>query len=153
MITAHSFGFLTSKRSATRGSPPVMSLVFVVSLGIFAMMSPAVTMLPSGTERIAFNGRIYRASLFVPGILMVLPLSFLIDIRGRISASLYSTIVILTLPVTGSTFSVMVRPAMMSPNLILPETSVRMGVVYVSHTAIRLPGSIGSPSFLRKCAP
>ncbi len=42
-MTAWSFGLRASKSSATRGRPPVMSLVFVVSRGIFAMISPAST--------------------------------------------------------------------------------------------------------------
>ena len=37
---ATSFGFLASKRSATLGNPPVMSLVLEDSLGILAKISP-----------------------------------------------------------------------------------------------------------------
>ena len=45
---ATSFGFLASKRSATLGSPPVMSLVFDDSLGILAKTSP--TFIASASE-------------------------------------------------------------------------------------------------------
>ena len=40
---ATSLGFLASKRSATLGNPPVMSLVFDDSLGILAKTSPTLT--------------------------------------------------------------------------------------------------------------
>ena len=40
-MMAWSFGLRASKSSATRGRPPVMSCVFVVSRGILAMTSPA----------------------------------------------------------------------------------------------------------------
>ena len=56
VIVACSFGFRASKSSATRGRPPVMSLVFVVSRGIFAMTSPADTMAPSTTMTCALTG-------------------------------------------------------------------------------------------------
>ena len=39
-MTANSLGLRASNNSATRGRPPVMSLVLVVSRGIFAMTSP-----------------------------------------------------------------------------------------------------------------
>ena len=39
---ATSFGFLASKRSATLGNPPVISLVFEDSLGILAKTSPTL---------------------------------------------------------------------------------------------------------------
>ena len=48
-MTACSFGLRASNSSATRGRPPVMSLVLVVSRGILAMMSPASTVSPSLT--------------------------------------------------------------------------------------------------------
>src|ERR1700716_2075303 len=49
-MIAGSRGLRASKSSATRGRPPVMSLVFVVSRGIFAMMSPWCTSAPSATR-------------------------------------------------------------------------------------------------------
>ena len=42
LMTANSFGLRASNSSATRGRPPVMSLVLVVSRGILAITSPAV---------------------------------------------------------------------------------------------------------------
>ncbi len=45
-MTAVSRGFRASKSSTTRGRPPVMSFVLVVSRGIFAMTSPATTVSP-----------------------------------------------------------------------------------------------------------
>ena len=56
LMTANSFGLRASKSSATRGRPPVMSLVLVVSRGILAMMSPADTLCPSSTFRCAPTG-------------------------------------------------------------------------------------------------
>src|SRR3990172_3585846 len=82
-MTANSLGFLASKSSATRGRPPVMSFVFVVSRGIFAMMSPATRFCPSSTKMFDPMGRRYRASLEEPGSLSVRFFSSLIQIRGR----------------------------------------------------------------------
>ena len=62
-IIARSFGFLASNNSATRGSPPVISLFFVPAFGVLAKISPACTSAPSATERIESGGRKYRASL------------------------------------------------------------------------------------------
>lgn len=44
---AASFGFLASNKSATRGRPPVISLVFDDSNGILAITSPAFIFDPS----------------------------------------------------------------------------------------------------------
>ena len=55
-MTACSLGLRASKSSATRGRPPVMSFVFVVSRGIFASTSPASTSSPSFTTRLAPSG-------------------------------------------------------------------------------------------------
>ena len=52
VMTACSFGLRASKSSATRGRPPVMSLVLVVSRGILAMMSPWKHLLPVGHEQV-----------------------------------------------------------------------------------------------------
>ena len=51
-IIAPSFGLLASNNSATLGKPPVMSFVFVVSLGNLAITSPAETFCPSLTDKI-----------------------------------------------------------------------------------------------------
>ena len=53
---AKSLGLRASKSSATRGSPPVMSLVLAVSRGIFASTSPAATSAPRVTARLAPTG-------------------------------------------------------------------------------------------------
>ena len=45
--TAASLGFLASNKSATRGRPPVISLVFEATNGILAITSPAVIFWPS----------------------------------------------------------------------------------------------------------
>ena len=55
-MTAVSRGLRASKSSTTRGRPPVMSFVFVVSRGILAMMSPGSTSSPSCTIRFARTG-------------------------------------------------------------------------------------------------
>ena len=51
-IIALSFAFLASNNSATLGRPPVISLVFVVSLGSLAITSPAEIFCPSLTDNI-----------------------------------------------------------------------------------------------------
>ena len=56
-MTANSLGLRASNNSATRGRPPVMSLVLVVSRGIFAITSPGSTAVPSGTLIYAPTGR------------------------------------------------------------------------------------------------
>ena len=58
-MTAVSRGFLASNSSTTRGRPPVMSFVFVVSRGIFASTSPADTISPSCTIMCAWTGMWY----------------------------------------------------------------------------------------------
>ena len=83
-MMAWSFGLRASKSSATRGRPPVMSLVFVVSRGILAMTSPASIVSPSFDDDV----RADRAGSNAPrgstlGILTVLPCSSLSEMRGR----------------------------------------------------------------------
>ena len=63
-ITAGSLGWRASNSSTTRGRPPVMSLVLVVSRGILASTSPAATSAPSWTISVAWTGsRILRMRL------------------------------------------------------------------------------------------
>ena len=63
-MTAVSRGLRASNSSTTRGRPPVMSLVFVVSRGIFASTWPAYTVSPSSIMRWACDGMWYlRATL------------------------------------------------------------------------------------------
>ena len=59
LMTAGSFGLRASNSSTTRGRPPVMSLVLVVSRGIFASTSPARTSSPSLTIKWALTGMMY----------------------------------------------------------------------------------------------
>ena len=56
-MIALSFGLLASKSSATLGSPPVISLVLVVSFGNLAITSPAETFCPSFTDKIESGTR------------------------------------------------------------------------------------------------
>ena len=57
-MTARSLGLRASKSSATRGRPPVMSLVLVVSRGILASTSPALTpRLPSRDDEVRADRR------------------------------------------------------------------------------------------------
>ncbi len=58
-MTAGSRGLRVSKSSTTRGRPPVMSLVLVVSRGIFASTSPGCTSSPSATIKWAREGMRY----------------------------------------------------------------------------------------------
>ncbi len=55
-MMAVSRGLRASNSSTTRGRPPVMSFVLVVSRGILAMMSPGSTGSPSCTIRFARTG-------------------------------------------------------------------------------------------------
>ena len=133
-MTACSLGLRDSNSSATRGRPPVMSLVFVVSRGIRAMMSPASILSPSFAAIVEPTGRKYRASFSPLGILSVLPCSSLSEMRGRSSASLLSVMLLRDRPVTSSSCSVMVTPSMTSPNFTTPLTSVRIGTENGSHS-------------------
>ena len=56
---AGSLGFLASNKSATLGSPPVISLVLVIACGILAIISPASTLSPSDSVIIAPSGKLY----------------------------------------------------------------------------------------------
>ena len=79
-MTAGSFGLRASNSSTTRGRPPVMSLVFVVSRGIFASTSPASTVSPSCTIRCACDGMWYfRVTL--PGLVLDLDRRLLLLVR------------------------------------------------------------------------
>ncbi len=151
--SAVSFGFRTSKSSATLGRPPVISFVLVVALGSFAITSPALTSSPSSTSKIASVGIKYRAIPNDPARLTVFPSLSLIEILGRSSPLLDSMMVRLDFPVTGSTFSCMVLPDMTSPNLTVPSTSEIMGVVKGSQVARRSPTLTLSPSFTSMWAP
>ena len=113
-MTAWSFGLRASNSSATRGRPPVMSLVLVVSRGILAMTSPAsievaLVDVDVGADRqeVARLGR-------EPGSL-VLPSASLSVMRGRRSASFDSMTTLRDRPVTSSSCSCMVTPSTMSP--------------------------------------
>ena len=117
---AKSFGLRASNSSATRGRPPVMSFVLVVSRGIFASTSPAATSWPSVTARFAPTGSSERA--------IVALLASLIETRGRSSGSLDSMITFDESPVNSSTCSFIVAPSTMSPNFTVPDTSERIGI-------------------------
>ena len=152
-MTACSFGLRDSKSSATRGRPPVMSLVFVVSRGIRAMMSPASMRSPSDTAIVEPTGKKYRASFSPLGILSVLPWSSLSEMRGRSSASFDSVMLLRDRPVISSSCSVMVTPSMTSPNFTTPETSVRIGTEKGSHSDRSWPCLTASPSPKNSLAP
>ena len=118
LITAVSRGFLASKSSTTRGNPPVMSLVFVVSRGIFARTSPGFIEAPSATIRWARDGMWYRR--------IILPDLLRISIVGCFFSSGESTMILRMRPVTSSTSSWTVIPSIMSLNLAAPPCSVRI---------------------------
>ena len=56
--SALSLGTLASNKSATLGSPPVMSLVPDVSLGVLAIVSPTPTFCPSVKDTLDLDGKI-----------------------------------------------------------------------------------------------
>ena len=96
-MTAVSRGFRASKSSTTRGRPPVMSFVFVVSRGIFARTWPANTVSSSSTIKCACDGMWYLRS--------TLPLLSRISIIGCFFSSGESTTICRERPVTSSTSS------------------------------------------------
>ena len=96
-MTAVSRGLRASNSSTTRGRPPVMSLVFVVSRGIFASTSPGEPFSPSCTIRCAFDGMWYLRS--------TLPSLPMISIAGCFFSSGESTMISRDRPVTSSTSS------------------------------------------------
>ena len=63
-MTAGSRGLRASKISVTRGRPPVMSCVPVISRDVFASSVPATIFSPSETSIVAFSGIEYQASGF-----------------------------------------------------------------------------------------
>ena len=71
LMTAGSRGLRASNSSTTRGRPPVMSLVLVVSRGIFARTWPASTVSPSLTIRCARDGMWYFRSAVLPSALRI----------------------------------------------------------------------------------
>ena len=91
VMTANSFGLRASNSSATRGRPPVMSLVLVVSRGILAMTSPALDLVALGDHDVgAHRQEVAGRRPSEPGSFGVLPCSSLMEMRGRASASLDS---------------------------------------------------------------
>src|SRR5512143_1245759 len=73
--------------------------------------------------------------------------------RGRLSRSLQSMTTRVDRPVRSSTRSSMVTPSRMSPNFTVPGTSVSIGTVYGSHSAISWPALTGSRSRTFSLAP
>src|SRR3972149_2419458 len=124
VITACSLGFRASNSSATRGRPPVMSLVFVVSRGILAMMSPANTGDSLTTSRWAPTGIRFWAT--------VVSLSSLMDTRGWSLPSASSMITFRASPVTSSNSSRTVTPSTMSRYTSFPDTPI----VHAYHLAV-----------------
>ena len=133
-MTAVSRGLRASNSSTTRGRPPVMSLVLVVSRGIFAMMSPGVhrRRRPS-TIRCACDGIWYVFSTLL--------LSFADFDRGCFFSSGESMTTRRDRPVTSSTSSWTVTPSFRSLNLTCPATSVRIANVNGSHSTSSWPCS------------
>ena len=144
-MTAVSRGFLASNSSTTRGRPPVMSLVFVVSRGIFASTSPADTISPSCTIMCAWTGMWYLR--------LTLPSLPLISTAGCFFSSGESTMMKRERPVTSSTSSCTVMPSRMSLKRIWPGSSVRIEKVYGSHSTSTWPCSTAWPSFTLSRAP
>ena len=72
---AGSFGLRASNKSATRGRPPVISLVPTDSCGIRASGSPTFTSAPSSKLTIALPGKKYCAITSVSGKKISLPLA------------------------------------------------------------------------------
>ena len=126
MTAAASRGLRASNSSTTRGRPPVMSLVLVVSRGIFASTAPGVTASPSSTMRWACDGMWYFRS--------TLPSRLRISTSGCFFSSMPSMMIRRDMPVTSSTSSWTVTSVMMSLNFTVPASSVRMENVNGSHS-------------------
>ena len=135
-MTASSLGLRASNSSATRGRPPVMSLVLVVSRGIFAMMSPASTAVAFADVDVRADrqevARLLRRARHLLG-LAVLVLDR--DARTQCRRPCDSMMTLRDRPVTSSSCSCIVTPSMMSPNFTMPPTSVRIGIENGSHSA------------------
>ena len=102
-MTAVSRGLRASNSSTTRGRPPVMSFVFVVSRGIFASTSPANTVSPSLTIRCECDGMWYFRDTFDVG--WPCASSVRISIAGCFFSSGESMMISRERPVTSSTSS------------------------------------------------
>ena len=144
-MTAVSRGLRASNSSTTRGRPPVMSLVFVVSRGIFASTSPANTSSPSLTMRWACDGMWYLR--------VTLPSLPRISMAGCFFSSGESTMMSRDRPVTSSTSSWTVIPSAMSLKRACPDSSVRIEKVYGSHSTSTWPTSTAWPSCTFRRAP
>ena len=125
-MMAGSFGRRASNSSVTRGRPPVMSCVPVISRGVLASNWPGTTFSPSSTSMKAFSGIEYT-----PRICPSLVLDH--DLRMVVALVLDDD---LALEAGGwSVSSRKVTSAMNSSNATVPPTSVRMGMVCGSHLA------------------
>ena len=152
VMMACSLGLRASNSSATRGRPPVMSLVLVVSRGILAMMSAAKTSWPSRHQQVRAHGQ---------GIALALAPAAR---RGRVrfqddDARLQARVEILDDDLAGQSGDLVEllphggargasprlaaswasRSSTMSTYCTLPVNSVRMGVVCGSHSTSTVP--------------
>ena len=155
---ATSFGCLASNKSATLGSPPVISFVLDDSLGILASTSPISIDCPSLTFTSDFCSSLYSAGLFPPGSITSLPFESVITTIGFISfpaevLSDASRISTLDKPVNSSVTSLIVMPFSISLRLTFPLTSEIIGWFKGSHVANRSPDFIAAPSLTLISAP
>ena len=155
---ATSFGCLASNKSATLGSPPVMSLVLEDSLGILARTSPISIGWPSVTFTRDFCSNLYSAGLLPPGSITSFPLASVMTTIGFISfpaevLSDASKISTLDKPVNSSVTSLMVMPFSISLRFTLPLTSEIIGWFNGSQVANNSPDLIAAPSLTFISAP
>ena len=126
-------GRLASKSSATRGKPPVISFVFAPSLGILAITSPALTISPSSTDKIASTD-IACLSGFPFSRFTGSPLFWSATIISGFNsfpfgADLQSDTILCAIPVASSVSSLSETPAIKSINLATPLFSAIIGKV------------------------
>ena len=131
-IIAWSFGRRASNKSATRGRPPVISLVPDDSCGTRPKIEPVVTSSPSRTRMMVCCGKKYTTSL--PSLVSRI-------IAGRkslpeLGRSLVAKISYELIPVASSIFMVAVKPSVISLKRAVPDTSVIIGWVCGSHLPI-----------------
>ena len=146
VMTATSLGLRASKSSATRGRPPVMSLVLKLSRGIFANTSPGNTSCPFSTSTLVWGIRKYLAFCLAFSVVFSL-----MTMRGRLSVSRKSSTSRVWRPVTLSTE--ILTTSSKSSKSTKPLSDARMGLLKPSHSATRSRALTLAPSRTRSLAP
>ncbi len=141
-ISAASFGWRASNSSATRGRPPVMSLVFAASRGVFARSMPGETFMPFVTITMAFVGMSCWSSILFASA----PSFPRMTICGcRLVSEVGSTTSVFA-PVARSISDLTEMSSSKSTNSTMPWASERTGTECGSHVATLWPALTVAPS-------